>query len=194
LDEMLHGREKLGAVAVPWAEVALARPHQRRTLRLPTWPPPASAEAATAIAAAEPVPVPVPVLVMHIRELSMLSGGLGCALWDGSVVLARWLAANPAVVAHQTVVELGAGCGLPGLVAARAAARVVVTEYIPDLVRNLSYNISINSRDPDEDDDDDDDEGEKEDEAARPCPLPKDGRPRGWPGLCMLHAPVHAAL
>ena len=128
-------RPPRGREAVPWASVVLAKPHQRRTVTLPC----GDTGASRLLGRRR--------LVVHVRELSMVRGGLGCALWDGSIVLARWLARNPQVVAGQTVVELGAGCGLPGLVAARVARQVVLTEYIPELVANLQYNIALNSRD-----------------------------------------------
>ena len=234
---MKGGRARLGGeVAVAWSEVALARPHQRRTLRLRTAPPdgetqretahpqtlaPARSDAPSlssgrhgdgdggaekdeggrvkettteekaetaekaggrrtvtamdaraakeqnepnesatlaAVAGRQRAKGRTGGVHFHIRELNMLAGGLGCALWDGAVVLARWIAANPHVFVGQTVMELGAGCGLPGIVAARVASRVVLTEYIPELVRNLEYNIGINSKDADSGSDEDDDD------------------------------------
>ena len=32
---------------------------------------------------------------VFIRELCVATGALGCALWDGGVVLARWIYENP---------------------------------------------------------------------------------------------------
>jgi predicted nicotinamide N-methyase len=67
------------------------------------------------------------------------STGLG--LWSASLVLARWLADNKHRLglrgAH--VVELGAGCGLPGLAAAVHAQprRVTLTDLNPAALKNL---------------------------------------------------------
>ena len=52
--------------------------------------------------------------------------GTGGQLWDASVVLALFLRAHADLVRDQVVVELGAGCGLPGIdVARRGVARSV---------------------------------------------------------------------
>jgi predicted nicotinamide N-methyase len=40
-------------------------------------------------------------------------------MWPSAVVLSQWLVTNPSVVRGQRVLEIGAGCGLTGLVAAR---------------------------------------------------------------------------
>ncbi|GIQ85232.1 hypothetical protein KIPB_006868 [Kipferlia bialata] len=28
---------------------------------------------------------------IHIRELTVIDGGIGCGVWDGSIYLARWI-------------------------------------------------------------------------------------------------------
>lgn len=45
------------------------------------------------------------------------------------------------------VCELGAGCGLPGLVAAtyNAPKEVLVTDYFAHTVENLQHNVDLNS-------------------------------------------------
>jgi predicted nicotinamide N-methyase len=53
----------------------------------------------------------------------------GFLLWESAVGLARFLAANPALVAGKRVLELGAGVGLPGLVAQALGARVWQTDH-----------------------------------------------------------------
>ena len=50
-------------------------------------------------------------------------------VWDGAAPMAEFLCEHPERVRGKTVVELGAGPGLPGIVAARlGAARVVLTD------------------------------------------------------------------
>lgn len=67
----------------------------------------------------------------------------GHHLWNGGRQIAQYLEENPFLVKDKTVLELGAGAGLPGLVAACLDARkVVITDYPDiDLVQNISKNI-----------------------------------------------------
>lgn len=98
---------------------------------------------------------------MHIRELSLGEAGLGCALWDASIILSRSLFAQRALLRELHVLEVGAGCGLPAIVAGLFARRVVGTDYIAKTIENLAYNISVNANA------DDDDESPAEENAAR---------------------------
>jgi predicted nicotinamide N-methyase len=52
----------------------------------------------------------------------------GCALWPSAVALAYEIALRPAEFAGRSALELGAGTGLPGIVAASLGARVVQTD------------------------------------------------------------------
>lgn len=52
----------------------------------------------------------------------------GAALWPAAVALAHEVAARAAALPGHRVLELGAGTGLPGLVAASLGARVVQTD------------------------------------------------------------------
>ena len=45
-------------------------------------------------------------------------------MWPSAVVLSSWLLENPHVLYNKDIIELGAGCGLTGLVASR-----IVAEY-----------------------------------------------------------------
>jgi predicted nicotinamide N-methyase len=105
----------------------------------------------------------------YIREIPLAGGGLGCALWDGGLVLARWVYQNGGVVFHnKSVLELGCGVGLAGIIAAHWASHVTLTDYIEETVRNAIYNAKLNSAD--EESDSDDDEGEV-DEMVEAKPL-----------------------
>ena len=68
----------------------------------------------------------------------------GHVLWNGGRILSTYLQQHASRLVHgKTLLELGAGAGLPSLVAAILGARkVVVTDY-PDveLIDNLVYNI-----------------------------------------------------
>lgn len=65
-------------------------------------------------------------------------------LWNGARVVADLFDADPSVVAGRSVLELGAGAGLPSLVAALLGARTVVMTDFPDadLVENMWRNVS----------------------------------------------------
>jgi predicted nicotinamide N-methyase len=73
----------------------------------------------------------------------------GCYLWSASLALACWLAADAAareLVCGRAVLELGAGCGLPGLTAACCgrARRVVLTDLAVTTLENLRVNAAAN--------------------------------------------------
>src|SRR5690242_4716588 len=52
----------------------------------------------------------------------------GVALWPAAIALAHGVAARPDSFRGRRVLELGAGTGLPGIVAASLGARVVQTD------------------------------------------------------------------
>jgi predicted nicotinamide N-methyase len=67
-------------------------------------------------------------------------------MWPSAVALSRWLVSNPDIVHGRSVLELGAGCGLTGLVAAGLSpSNVVLTDFNPKVLENLSHNIALNN-------------------------------------------------
>ncbi|XP_027084456.1 uncharacterized protein [Coffea arabica] len=71
----------------------------------------------------------------------------GSWIWDSAVVLSNWISARAQLgydLSSKTVLELGAGTGLPGLTAARlGASRVVLTDIKP-LIPLLEKNVEVN--------------------------------------------------
>ncbi|CAA2984655.1 N-lysine methyltransferase METTL21A-like [Olea europaea subsp. europaea] len=71
----------------------------------------------------------------------------GSWIWDSALVLSHWLSNQSQTkfdFTGKTVVELGAGAGLPGLTAARlGASRVILTDIEP-LVPGLKTNVEAN--------------------------------------------------
>lgn len=66
-------------------------------------------------------------------------------MWPSAVALSHWLMSNSNLIKNQTVLELGAGCGLTGLVAARLQAReVILTDFNQTVLRNLLRNVRLN--------------------------------------------------
>lgn len=55
-------------------------------------------------------------------------------LWEAAMVLADLMLTNPPTKEGQTLLELGAGLGAPGLAAALAGYRVTLTDYEPHIL------------------------------------------------------------
>jgi methylase of polypeptide subunit release factors len=128
---MLNGRDKVGSeVAAAVSQLAMAK-HKR--LQFPFGP--ALPDDSIRGTAHE----------HNIREIPLSGGALGCALWDGGAVLARWVYLNGAVFHGQRVLELGCGVGLAGILAAHWAQHVTLSDYVAQAVANAAYNASLNS-------------------------------------------------
>ena len=67
-------------------------------------------------------------LLLNERETRL---PYGVALWPSAIALAHEIAGRATEVPDQNVLELGAGTGLPGIVAASLGARVVQTDKQP---------------------------------------------------------------
>jgi EEF1A N-terminal glycine/lysine methyltransferase len=108
------------------------------------------------------LPSPKPTTEKHTllsgRELSLRLVGhsplWGHHLWNAGRVIATYLESQASLIQAKTVLELGAGAGLPSLVCAILGAEiVVVTDFPdPDLIENIQYNIEhcLESSKPDE--------------------------------------------
>ncbi|KAK2459829.1 hypothetical protein APHAL10511_008150 [Amanita phalloides] len=70
----------------------------------------------------------------------------GHYLWNAARAFATYLDQNPRLYRHRSVLELGAGGGLPGIVTAKNGARKVVLTDYPDepLLDNLRHNVEVN--------------------------------------------------
>ena len=64
-----------------------------------------------------------PGVAIQIQE-GALGDGLGARVWLVAHLLARQLAHTPSLVAGKRVLELGAGCGVVGITAAKVHTRV----------------------------------------------------------------------
>jgi methyltransferase-like protein 23 len=91
-------------------------------------------------------------LVRHIENqdalLEMADGRaqfpFGLMLWESGVALATWVADHAGEMPGQTVLELGAGVGLPGIVAASFAATVTQTDHDPQALNLAAHNAALN--------------------------------------------------
>ena len=78
------------------------------------------------------------VVRVRVRELA-LGRGVGAKLWRAASMLSDVLFADPAFVRGQSVLELGAGVGLCGLLAAKLGAKTVaLTDFEPALLDSLA--------------------------------------------------------
>lgn len=68
----------------------------------------------------------------------------GYVNWPAATILARWLALHPQTVAGKGVMEVGAGLGLCGLVAARWAGEVLLTDYNLACLERLQRHVELN--------------------------------------------------
>jgi|TARA_B110001469_G_C9636153_1_gene319027 predicted nicotinamide N-methyase len=69
---------------------------------------------------------------------------VGLQVWRGALLLCDYLLARPALVSGATILELGAGCGLCGLLAAGTARRVFVTDNVEGVLANAQANVELN--------------------------------------------------
>ncbi len=62
-------------------------------------------------------------------------------LWPSSIAMVQFLQANTSWVKQKTVLEIGAGLGLPSLAIAGIVKSIEVTDYAPEAVELLEKNI-----------------------------------------------------
>jgi hypothetical protein len=72
----------------------------------------------------------------------------GLGIWCASLVLSRWMASSAMVtrMSNKTVLELGAGCGIPSLCVAMYGTPkcVTITDLNPLTINNAQYNVELN--------------------------------------------------
>ncbi|ETO26429.1 hypothetical protein RFI_10706 [Reticulomyxa filosa] len=81
-----------------------------------------------------------------VRESSLESQYLH--VWPGGILMSEYLFNNPDIVSNKVILELGAGVGLPGLLAAKLGAKQVIltdaTQY-DSILQNINTCIELNS-------------------------------------------------
>ncbi|RVX00173.1 Protein N-lysine methyltransferase METTL21A [Vitis vinifera] len=68
----------------------------------------------------------------------------GSWLWDSSLLLSQWMATRAEDIRGKSVIELGAGTGLPGLTAAMLGAGRVVLDGRGGAAAGLERNVEVN--------------------------------------------------
>lgn len=79
---------------------------------------------------------------LHLKEPSLTADNLGLKTWGSSYVLSCRLAARPKYL-HGSVLELGAGTGLVGMVACLLGHQTMLTD-LAEILENLSDNLDLN--------------------------------------------------
>lgn len=80
-----------------------------------------------------------PCCCICVREAWTASQGYGTTMWRGSQLTARWLVAKQEAVKGHSVIEIGAGTGVPGLTAAVLGAKsVILTDGSSQVLDNLT--------------------------------------------------------
>ena len=72
---------------------------------------------------------------------------VGFLLWGSATVLCNWLCRQPRGCWHgKRVLEIGAGLGLVGLLAAQRCTpkEIVMTDFQRDILENLKHNVALN--------------------------------------------------
>ncbi|KAF4322705.1 hypothetical protein BBO99_00003013 [Phytophthora kernoviae] len=72
---------------------------------------------------------------------------VGLKLWEAGWMLAEYAIAHESDFRGRNVLELGAGVGFTGMVLSCIcpASRIVLTDYAPNVMQNLRYNVEINA-------------------------------------------------
>ena len=67
--------------------------------------------------------------MIHVREIPFSYGKLGGQIWYAAVAFGQYIALNASAFKGKKILELGAGLGLPGLVAAKCGGDVTLSEF-----------------------------------------------------------------
>mmetsp|Transcript_20171 Transcript_20171/g.29667 ORF Transcript_20171/g.29667 Transcript_20171/m.29667 type:complete len:505 (+) Transcript_20171:71-1585(+) len=109
-----------------------------------------------------PMGVQESLMVRQVTERQSAQEDVGFVMWPSAVVLASWLLDNQDVLRGKSILEIGAGCGLTGLVAARIvqnmdrqcivdgtrsdlkSSRMILSDYNRKVLTNIDRNIELN--------------------------------------------------
>eukprot|EP00546_Thalassionema_frauenfeldii_P001272 CAMPEP_0178934686 /NCGR_PEP_ID=MMETSP0786-20121207/24024_1 /TAXON_ID=186022 /ORGANISM="Thalassionema frauenfeldii, Strain CCMP 1798" /LENGTH=406 /DNA_ID=CAMNT_0020612543 /DNA_START=92 /DNA_END=1312 /DNA_ORIENTATION=+ len=95
------------------------------------------------------------VLINQVNIRQSAQKDVGFVMWPSAVALSRWLLCNTNELEGKDILELGAGCGLTGLMAARLTLthyqteakkiKVIITDFNEVVVKNINQNIHLNA-------------------------------------------------
>nr|XP_014346319.1 PREDICTED: protein-lysine N-methyltransferase EEF2KMT isoform X2 [Latimeria chalumnae] len=73
-------------------------------------------------------------------------GTTGLVTWEGALYLAEWAMENPTLFSNRSVLELGSGIGLTGLVLCKMCQpeRYIFSDHHPNVIQQLRKNVLLN--------------------------------------------------
>ncbi|KAL4655582.1 protein-lysine methyltransferase METTL21B [Arapaima gigas] len=80
---------------------------------------------------------------LKINQMFGANLGVAAPVWDAAVCLCRYMDEAPLDVGGKRVIELGAGTGIVGILAARLGANVTLTD-LPHAITQLENNVAAN--------------------------------------------------
>ena len=90
------------------------------------------------------------ILIHQVTKRQTAQADVGYLMWPSAIVLSRWLLSNTHILKDKTILEIGAGCGLVGILAATIVKdcnkpdQVIITDVNNVVLENISRNISLN--------------------------------------------------
>jgi predicted nicotinamide N-methyase len=94
------------------------------------------------------------ILISQVTARQSSQGDVGYVMWPSAIVLSRWLLSNPQHILGKSILEIGAGCGLVGIAAARLISQstnstqqkmlVTITDVNDLVIGNIAKNIELN--------------------------------------------------
>ncbi|KAL3776582.1 hypothetical protein HJC23_008054 [Cyclotella cryptica] len=90
------------------------------------------------------------ILIHQVTKRQTAQADVGFLIWPSAIVLGRWLLSNEHILRGKTVLEIGAGCGLVGILAAAivkdgsSPEQVIVTDVNNTVLENIFRNINLN--------------------------------------------------
>lgn len=70
---------------------------------------------------------------LTIHQAPFSAEGFASTVWDSAIVLAKYFEKHPEIVKGKRCLDLSAGCGLVGIVAAALGGEVTATDLAPNL-------------------------------------------------------------
>lgn len=92
------------------------------------------------------------ILIHQVTKRQTAQADVGYLMWPSAIVLSRWLLTNAHVLNGKTILEIGAGCGLVGILAATIVKnsdwnmpnQVIISDVNNTVLDNISQNINLN--------------------------------------------------